>query len=265
MDKTSLNAFIRENISGTIIFNKLVVGSCLETYALVVNQIIYFGIHVVCWNSEEEKFKVNKITTSTTQSDAINILMTMYSNIKKLKSGELFAHADVVRCHRKYYEHFAIYDNVRDCFYEYQKPDGDWNSVKICQTSGHEFMLREYDIIPTVVKYQDTLPDTEVIQRARSRIGVQGYHLLYRNCQHFATWCKLGNSDSTGVSSLLARVEDGTFIIQASGFVWMIIKALFNVGRDAVSGPLVLIVLGAGILGLGLTYAVNSRNETSFD
>jgi len=244
---------------------KLVVGSCLESFALVVNRIIYFGIHVVSWNSEEEKFKVNKIATSATQSEAIKILMTMHSNIKKLKSGELFAHADVVRCHRKYYEHFAIYDNVRDCFYEYQKPDGDdWNSVKICQTRAHEFMLREY-VMPTVVKYQDTLPDSEVIQRARSRIGVQGYHLLYRNCQHFATWCKLGNSDSTGVNSFLARVDDGTFLIQSSGFVWMIIQAMFSVGREAVSGPLALIVLGAGILGLGISFAIKSRKETSFD
>jgi hypothetical protein len=257
MDKTSLNAFIQDNIYGTIIFKKYVVVS-QETFALVVNRFIYFGIHCVSWNSDEGKFKVNKITTTTKQSDAIKILITIETNIEKFKSRELFAHADVVRCSRKCYYHFAIYDKVRECFYEYQQPVGDPNPVKICQTSGYEFMLREY-FMPTVVNYQDPLPDAEVIGRARSNIGVKAYNAVFNNCEHFATWCKLGIPDSAGVNSIIANVAGGTKF----GFGVMIINSVFGLG-NLFSAPLSLIV-GAGVVGLGLVYAVNSRKETPFD
>ena len=31
-----------------------------------------------------------------------------------------------------------------------------------------------------------------VIDRARSRLGERDYDLVHNNCEHFATWCKLG-------------------------------------------------------------------------
>lgn len=39
------------------------------------------------------------------------------------------------------------------------------------------------------------LPDI-VVQRAESRLGEQQYQLLTNNCEHFATWCKTGKSES---------------------------------------------------------------------
>lgn len=35
-----------------------------------------------------------------------------------------------------------------------------------------------------------------VMQRAESRIGEQQYQLLTNNCEHFATWCKTGQTES---------------------------------------------------------------------
>jgi Lecithin retinol acyltransferase len=35
-----------------------------------------------------------------------------------------------------------------------------------------------------------------VIRRAQSRLGEKNYNLLFNNCEHFATWCKTGISDS---------------------------------------------------------------------
>jgi hypothetical protein len=259
--EASMDDFIRDNFYGTIILKKSVVDTLLNKHSLVVNQIIYYGIHVVSWNSEEGKFNSTKITTSTTESEAIDILLSIYVNMSHLTAGELYAHADVVRCTRKCYDHFAIYDNVRKCFYEYQKPFGA-TLVKICETSAYEFMLREH-IVPKVVKYQAALPAIEVIQRARSRIGVQGYHVLYRNCQHFATWCKLGSPDSTGVSSLVARVHGSSLVIQVSGFGLMIAKALFS--ASAFSVPLGLLVVGAGAIG-GFSYLIKSKTkDAQFD
>ncbi|MFM7425288.1 MAG: lecithin retinol acyltransferase family protein [Elainella sp.] len=39
------------------------------------------------------------------------------------------------------------------------------------------------------------LPDV-VVERAESRLGEQQYALLTNNCEHFATWCKVGKNES---------------------------------------------------------------------
>ena len=40
------------------------------------------------------------------------------------------------------------------------------------------------------------LPIDEIIERARSRIGEKNYNLLFNNCDHLATWCKIGEHSS---------------------------------------------------------------------
>ena len=42
----------------------------------------------------------------------------------------------------------------------------------------------------------NTLENEEVIKRARSRIGEQQYGVFNNNCEHFANWCKEGDSKS---------------------------------------------------------------------
>jgi hypothetical protein len=42
-----------------------------------------------------------------------------------------------------------------------------------------------------------------VLDRAKSRLGEQNYNLLFNNCEHFATWCKTGISDSKQVRDFL--------------------------------------------------------------
>ena len=39
------------------------------------------------------------------------------------------------------------------------------------------------------------VPDV-VVNRAESRLGERQYNLLTNNCEHFATWCKVGRSES---------------------------------------------------------------------
>lgn len=45
---------------------------------------------------------------------------------------------------------------------------------------------------PYITSY---VPDV-VIQRAESRLGEQQYNLMSNNCEHFATWCKVGRNES---------------------------------------------------------------------
>ncbi|AFZ42646.1 PspA/IM30 family protein [Halothece sp. PCC 7418] len=47
------------------------------------------------------------------------------------------------------------------------------------------------------------VPDA-VVHRAESRLGEKArYNLLFNNCEHFATWCKLGHSHSQQVKDFI--------------------------------------------------------------
>lgn len=51
---------------------------------------------------------------------------------------------------------------------------------------------------------------TDVVERARSRIGENRYRLLSNNCEHFTEWCIGGTSRSPQVEAVKARVK-GSF------------------------------------------------------
>ena len=60
-----------------------------------------------------------------------------------------------------------------------------------------------------VAEYSDGfgyIPDA-VVERAESRLGEQEYNLLFNNCEHFASWCKTGVSDSRQVRNFLPLVN----------------------------------------------------------
>lgn len=46
-----------------------------------------------------------------------------------------------------------------------------------------------------------------VVEKAESRLGEQEYNLLFNNCEHFASWCKTGVSESSQVKNFLPLVS----------------------------------------------------------
>ena len=60
---------------------------------------------------------------------------------------------------------------------------------------------------PVWVRSDDpsTFSSREVIHRARSRLGEDGYRLLTNNCEHFCEWCLRGEHRSYQVEAWLAR------------------------------------------------------------
>ena len=46
-----------------------------------------------------------------------------------------------------------------------------------------------------------------VIERAVSRLGEQRYDLFLNNCEHFATWCKTGRSESKQLANFGFRLD----------------------------------------------------------
>lgn len=61
-------------------------------------------------------------------------------------------------------------------------------------SDGNKIYIRTY---PTYFT-----PDV-VLRRATSRLGEHEYNLLFNNCEHFATWCKTGVSESKQVRDIL--------------------------------------------------------------
>lgn len=49
------------------------------------------------------------------------------------------------------------------------------------------------------------IPDV-VVERAKSRLGENNYNLLSNNCEHFASWCKTGISDSKQIRNYLPAI-----------------------------------------------------------
>jgi hypothetical protein len=59
----------------------------------------------------------------------------------------------------------------------------------------------------------------EVIDRARSRLGEQSYHLLTNNCEHFCEWCAGGEPRSYQVEELLIIPRHWIYKMSALGSV----------------------------------------------
>jgi Lecithin retinol acyltransferase/PspA/IM30 family len=93
------------------------------------------------------------------------------------------------------YQHHGI-DCGDGTVIHYYKPPGD---AVITRTS-YEMFARGN---PVYTKQQATsyVPDI-VIERAESRLGERQYNLLTNNCEHFATWCKIGQSQCVQLAGI---------------------------------------------------------------
>ena len=74
----------------------------------------------------------------------------------------------------------------------------------------------------------DPSPDA-VIDRAEARIGEKAYNLVFRNCEHFSSWCKTGISNSEQVNAVwkatmstpeFARYRAENMLINVFGPEW---------------------------------------------
>jgi hypothetical protein len=92
------------------------------------------------------------------------------------------------------YQHHGI-DCGDGTVIHYYKP----GEAEISRTSYETFAQGK----PVYTKQYITsyVPDI-VIERAESRLGERQYNLLTNNCEHFATWCKIGNNECVQLAGL---------------------------------------------------------------
>jgi Lecithin retinol acyltransferase len=69
----------------------------------------------------------------------------------------------------------------------------------ICNTTLDEFAPGGWNSWVGVIDHRGHhhFSYTEVIERAKSKLGKHGYDLNDPNCEHFATWCATGESFSS--------------------------------------------------------------------
>jgi Lecithin retinol acyltransferase len=92
------------------------------------------------------------------------------------------------------YEHHGI-ECGDGMVIHYRKPSEMIERTSIATFArGGKIYRRHY----TVCYIADT-----VILRAESRLGEHQYNLLYNNCEHFATWCKTGKSESLQIANFI--------------------------------------------------------------
>ncbi len=57
-----------------------------------------------------------------------------------------------------------------------------------------------------VIQHASPLAADVVVDRAISQVGRKGYHLMFDNCEHFASWCAVGEEECGQVRILCQRL-----------------------------------------------------------
>lgn len=113
---------------------------------------------------------------------------------------------DQIYVYREFFKQEGVYKHHGiDCgdgsIIHYRKPSETIERTSLATFSrGNQIYCREYSVefsfIPEVV-----------IHRAESRLGEQKYNLLFNNCEHFATWCKIGISESEQIKEFIPIIS----------------------------------------------------------
>jgi hypothetical protein len=91
--------------------------------------------------------------------------------------------------------------------------------------AGHAVVVRPHSF----PKYSGV----ETVLRARSRLGENRYRLLTNNCEHFCTWCLLGESRSEQINVCLTHPRTGVLALLC--LVSAFIGNRMKIGRTIVS------------------------------
>ena len=164
---------------------------------------------------------------------------------------------DLVEFDKIMYEHWAVY--VGDNRIVHYKKVGKVGEV-VCEDidsyiSDHFVLFRrakkkKMGIINRIVHESPQFSGKQVAERALSKVGMTGYHLLFKNCEHFAKWCKYDVPMSEQWES---KVEK-TLVLGGAG-----VGGVIGGGIGLVVGPVgaaVGAVVGGGIgAGAGLAAA----------
>jgi len=102
------------------------------------------------------------------------------------------APGSVIRHGRYIYDHYGIYAGNRRVIHF---SDGEIKNASIT-----DFANGSNDDLELIFFTEESTRKfslAESLQRAEMNVGIDGYNLIYRNCEHFAIWCRTGIGIST--------------------------------------------------------------------
>ena len=110
---------------------------------------------------------------------------------------------DVIKVQRYWgiYAHYGVYVEQGPCVtvIHYVETSGPGDSRgEVRETNLKKFLDGAEDY--TVHHFSGpTFSGEETVRRARSKLGEGGYSVVWKNCEHFAAWCKTGEEKSSQV------------------------------------------------------------------
>lgn len=91
-------------------------------------------------------------------------------------------------------------------------------NAQVIRSSLEEFSKSASGIYDVHYKHA-TFPPEEVIERAESRLGQNGYHLTENNCESFAQWCMTGKEESKQIRNYTLGLRLGSKMFGVPGAI----------------------------------------------
>ncbi len=110
------------------------------------------------------------------------------------------AKGDHIRVKRKLYFHHGI-DVGEGAVIHFTGEPGNKVNARVMETSVQEFLDGGK---LEIVRYKNSFPPDQVVEKARRHLGESEYSLIFNNCEHFARWCKTGDKKSEQVNDAAA-------------------------------------------------------------
>lgn len=126
----------------------------------------------------------------------------------------MYNKGDVLKVNRGIYFHYGVYAG-EDRVVHFSAPKGENETnpltANICEVSLEDFAKGGEPEVDT--NFEPAYEPDEIVERARLMIGTQlgRYNLVGNNCEHFANWCKTGNtksSQSKAVGEVLRNLSE---------------------------------------------------------
>lgn len=163
------------------------------------------------------------------------------------------ARGDHIRVDRGGYSHHGI-DVGDGTVIHYTGEVGQKTNAAVQQTSLVTFAAGG---VVEIVEYADP-PSDSVLDRARSRLGEDRYHLVLNNCEHFARWCRTGSHQSdqvAGAAAAAAATAGNAAMVGGSVLAISTVGAVAGLsGAGVMSGlaSIGAIVGGGAVAGVGV-------------
>jgi hypothetical protein len=120
--------------------------------------------------------------------------------LHNLFSRKQFRKGDILYINRGFYKHYGIYVGD-DSVIHYAKKESLFSPIMVQESSLMDF-AKDYPISVDLQSRKRGLSPRETVKRAISQLGKAEYNLLLNNCEHFARWCKNGQSKSEQVKDV---------------------------------------------------------------